>query len=429
MLDLKFIQENSEIVKKNIKNKFQNEKLVLVDEIISKYNQWKDVKKEIDNLRAKRNKLSEEINKTKKEKKDFNPLLKNAQEIPGLIKELEDKSNALQERINKIQLIIPNIMHTSVPLGKDASQNKVLYKKGNIVKFKFKPKTHVELIEFLDIGDFDASARVSGKGFYYLKKELALLNQALIRFVIDFMQKKKYNYIETPLMLNEKSIYASMDKKAIENSVYSIKDEDLNLIGTSEQSLLAMHSNQIIPETELPKRYFSYSMCFRKEIGAHGINEKGLWRTHQFNKIEQFVFCKPEDSYKYYNELLKNSEEIVKKLKLPYHVLEICSGDLADWKAKSADIEVYRPTLDEYGEIMSLSNCTDYQARKLNIKILRKNGEKEILHTLNNTALATSRAMVTILENYQQKDGSIKIPVVLQKYMFGIKKIAKSKFS
>jgi len=230
-------------------------------------------------------------------------------------------------------------------------------------------------------------------------------------------------------MLNEKSIYASMDKKAIENSVYSIKDEDLNLIGTSEQSLLAMHSNQIIPETELPKRYFSYSMCFRKEIGAHGINEKGLWRTHQFNKIEQFVFCKPEDSYKYYNELLKNSEEIVKKLKLPYHVLEICSGDLADWKAKSADIEVYRPTLDEYGEIMSLSNCTDYQARKLNIKILRKNGEKEILHTLNNTALATSRAMVTILENYQQKDGSIKIPVVLQKYMFGIKKIAKSKFS
>ena len=429
MLDLKFIQENSEIVKKNIKNKFQNEKLVLVDEIISKYNQWKDVKKEIDNLRAKRNKLSEEINKTKKEKKDFNTLLKNAQEIPGLIKELEDKSNALQERINKIQLIIPNIMHTSVPLGKDASQNKVLYKKGNIVKFKFKPKTHVELIEFLDIGDFDASARVSGKGFYYLKKELALLNQALIRFVIDFMQKKKYNYIETPLMLNEKSIYASMDKKAIENSVYSIKDEDLNLIGTSEQSLLAMHSNQIIPETELPKRYFSYSMCFRKEIGAHGINEKGLWRTHQFNKIEQFVFCKPEDSYKYYNELLKNSEEIVKKLKIPYHVLEICSGDLADWKAKSADIEVYRPTLDEYGEIMSLSNCTDYQARKLNIKILRKNGEKEILHTLNNTALATSRAMVTILENYQQKDGSIKIPVVLQKYMFGIKKIAKSKFS
>jgi len=179
MLDLKFIQENSEIVKKNIKNKFQNEKLVLVDEIISKYNQWKDVKKEIDNLRAKRNKLSEEINKTKKEKKDFNTLLKNAQEIPGLIKELEDKSNALQERINKIQLIIPNIMHTSVPLGKDASQNKVLYKKGNIVKFKFKPKTHVELIEFLDIGDFDASARVSGKGFYYLKKELALLNQAL----------------------------------------------------------------------------------------------------------------------------------------------------------------------------------------------------------------------------------------------------------
>ena len=425
MLDLKFIQENSEIVKKNIKNKFQNEKIEFVDELLLKYNQWKDVKKEIDNLRAKRNKLSEEINKAKKEKKDFNSLLKNAQEIPELIKNLEEKSNALQERINEIQLIIPNIMHKSVPIGKDASQNKVLYKKGKIARFKFKPKTHVELIELLDIGDFDASARVSGKGFYYLKRELALLNQALIRFVIDFMQKKKYTYIETPLMLNEKSIYASMDKKAIENSVYSVAGEDLNLIGTSEQSLLAMHSNQIIPESELPKKYFSYSMCFRKEIGAHGINEKGLWRTHQFNKIEQFIFCKPEDSYKYYNELLKNSEEIVKKLKLPYHVLEICSGDLADWKAKSADIEVYRPTLNEYGEIMSLSNCTDYQARKLNIKLLRKNGEKEALHTLNNTALATSRAMVAILENYQQKDGSIRIPAILQKYMFGIKKIAK----
>ncbi|MBI2499326.1 serine--tRNA ligase [Candidatus Woesearchaeota archaeon] len=427
MLDLKFIQENSEIVKKNIKNKFQNEKLILVDEIISKYNQWKDVKKEIDNLRAKRNKISEEINKAKKEKNDFTSLLKQAKEIPELIKNLEEKSNMLQERINEILLVIPNIMHRSVPIGKDASQNKVLYKKGTIPKFKFKPKTHVELIESLDIGDFDASARVSGKGFYYLKKELALLNQALIRFVIDFMQKKKYFYIETPLMLNEKSIYASMDKKAIENSVYSIRDEDLNLIGTSEQSLLAMHSNQIIQESELPKKYFSYSMCFRKEIGAHGINEKGLWRTHQFNKIEQFIFCKPEDSYKYYNELLKNSEEIVKKLKLPYRVLEMCSDDLADWKAKSADIEVYRPTLNEYGEIMSLSNCTDYQARKLNIKLLRKNGEKEILHTLNNTALATSRALVAILENYQQKDGSIKIPVILQKYMFGIEKITRKK--
>lgn len=425
MLDIKFIQENSEIVKENIKKKFQDEKIPLVDEIISKYDEWKELKKKVDDLRSRRNRLSEEINKAKKEKKDFISLLKKAKEIPELMKELEEKSNKLQERINEILLIIPNIMHKSVPIGKDATKNKVLYKKGKIIKFKFKPKTHVELIESLNIGDFDASAKVSGKGFYYLKKELALLNQALIRFVLEIMYNKKYSYIETPLMLNQKAIYASMDKKAIENSVYSIQDEDLNLIGTSEQSLLAMHSDQLISESELPKKYFSYSMCFRKEIGSHGINEKGLWRTHQFNKVEQFIFCKPEDSYKYYNELLKNSEEIVKKLKLPYRVVEMCSGDLADWKSKSADIEVYRPTLNEYGEIMSLSNCTGYQARKLNIKLLRKDGSKEVLHTLNNTALATSRIMVGILENYQQKDGSIKIPTVLQKYMFGIKKIVK----
>ena len=425
MLDLKFIRENSEIVKENIKKKFQNEKIHLVNELISKYNNWKILKARLDNLRAERNKLSENINKLKKENKDINNLLKKAKEIPELLKDLEEKEIKLHSRINEIHLQIPNIIHSSVPIGKDSSQNKILRKNGKIPKFNFKPKTHVELIESLNLGDFDASARVSGKGFYYLKNELALLNQALIRFAIDFMKKKKYVYIETPLMLNEKAIYASMDKKAIENSVYSIKDEDLNLIGTSEQSLLAMHSDQIIPESELPKKYFSYSMCFRKEIGAHGINEKGLWRTHQFNKIEQFIFCKPKDSYKYYDELLKNSEEIVKKLKLPYRVLEMCSGDLADWKAKSADIEIFRPTLKEYGEIMSLSNCTDYQARKLNIKVLKKDGSREILHTLNNTALATSRIMVGILENYQQKDGSVKIPAVLQKYMFGVKRIAK----
>ncbi len=423
MLDIKFIQENSEIVKENMKKKFQDEKIPLVDELISKRNEWKHLKKKIDDLRAERNKISEEINKAKKEKKDIKFFLKQVKEIPKTINELENKAKKIQDRTNEILLKIPNIIHKSVPIGKDATENKELYVKGKVPKFNFKIKTHVELIEGLGIGDFDTSSKVSGKGFYYLKDDLALLNQALIRFAIEFMKKKKYKYIETPLMLNEKSIYASMDKKAIENSVYSIKDEDLNLIGTSEQSLLAMHSEQTVLESELPKKYFSYSMCFRREIGAHGINEKGLWRTHQFNKIEQFIFCKPEDSYEYYDELLKNSEEIVQKLKLPYRVLEICSGDLADWKAKSADIEVFRPTLDEYGEIVSLSNCTDYQARKLNIKLLRKDGSKEVLHTLNNTALATSRIMVAILENYQRKDGSIKIPAVLQKYMFGLKRI------
>jgi seryl-tRNA synthetase len=240
------------------------------------------------------------------------------------------------------------------------------------------------------------------------------------------MKNKGYDYIETPLMLNEKAIFASMDKSAIEESVYSIDGEDLNLIGTAEQPLLAMHSEDVLKESELPKKYFSYSMCFRKEIGSHGINEKGLWRTHQFNKIEQFIFCKPEDSEKLYDELFKNSEEILKLLELPYRAIEICTGDLADWKFRSADFEVYRPTTKEYGEVMSLSNCTDYQARKLDIKVIDKHGERKVLHTLNNTVLATSRIMVAILENFQQKNGSVKIPKILWKYT-GFKEIKKKK--
>jgi len=217
-------------------------------------------------------------------------------------------------------------------------------------------------------------------------------------------------------MLNEKSIFASMDKAAIEQSVYLIKGEDLGLIGTAEQAVLAMHSGQAIPESELPKKYFAYSMCFRKEVGAHGINEKGLWRTHQFNKVEQFIFCRPEDSLKLYDELLNNSEEILKALELPYRLIEICTGDLGDWKYRSADFEVWRPTTESYGEVMSLSNCTDYQARKLDIKCFDNHGNRRVLHTLNNTAMATSRILVTLIENNQQADGSIKIPKALWPY-------------
>jgi len=314
-------------------------------------------------------------------------------------------------------------MSDDVPKGKDASENKLIKQGGKIPKFKFPIKNHVELAESHKLADFDASAKVSGNGFYYLKNDLALLNQALIRFATDFMTKKGYEYIEPPLMLNEKSIFASMDKNAIAQSVYNIKDEDLNLIGTSEQAILAMHSDKTFSENELPKKYVSYSMCFRKEVGAHGINEKGLWRTHQFNKVEQFIFCKPEDSKKMYAELFKNSDEILKALGLPYRWMEICSGDLADWKYRSADFEIWRPTTKDYGELGSLSNCTDYQARKLGIKYFNKQGERVMLHTLNNTAIATSRAMVAILENFQQKDGTIKVPKVLVKYMNGKKVI------
>lgn len=422
MLDIRFIRENPGLVKGNIKKKFQDEKLKLVDEVIQKDAEWRALKGNLDALRHQRNVISEEINKAKKQGKNIDSLIKEAKELPEKIREGEQREAVLSEEIRKIIWQIPNIISKETPIGKDASKNKVVKKYGKIPKFSFPIKNHVELAEKLGIADFDASARVSGNGFYYLKNELALLNQSLIRFAIDSMKKKGYEYIETPLMLNEKSIYASMDKATIENSVYAINGEDLNLIGTAEQSLLAMHSSRTFEESEIPKKYFSYSMCFRKEIGAHGINEKGLWRTHQFNKVEQFIFCKPEDSNKLYNELLKNSEEILKALRLPYRVIEICSGDLADWKYRSADLEVYRPTTKEYGEVMSLSNCTDYQARKLDIKYIDKKGNKSAVHTLNDTALATSRILVALIENNQQKDGSIKIPAVLQKYT-GFKKI------
>jgi len=425
MIDIKLIRENSKAVKENIKKKFQNEKLVLVDRILKNDQEWRKIKSQVDSLRADRNSISKEIAEAKKSKKDTRPLMKKAKEIPNKINKLEEKAKKLRDQINQNLSNIPNIIHKSVPIGKDEKANKEIRKWGKIPKFSFPVKNHVEIIENLDLADFDASAKVSGNGFYYLKKDLALLNQALIGFAIDFMTKKGYEYIEAPLMLNEKSLYASMDRNEIENSVYTIKDYNLGLIGTAEQSLLAMHSGQAIPFQNLPKKYFSYSMCFRKEIGSHGINEKGLWRTHQFNKIEQFIFCKPEDSEKLYDELLKNSEEIMKVLKLPYRIVEFCSGDLSNWKHRSVDLEVYRPTTKNYGEIGSLSNCTDYQARKLGIKYIDKKNERIILHTLNNTALATSRVMVAILENYQQKDGTIKIPTVLQKYMNGKKVIGK----
>ncbi len=423
MIDIKLVREHPEIVKDTIRRKFQDSKLALVDKILELDKQWRALKTEGDSLRAERNKVSKEINDAKKAGKDASSLLKRAKKIPEMVEDSEKEAALVENKINELMVQLPNIMSRETPMGKDASENKVIKKEGEIPKFDFPVKTHVELAEALGIADFEASARASGNGFYYLKGDLGLLNQALIRFAIDYMESKGYLYIEPPLMLNGKSIFASADKTAIAQSVYDIAGEDLHLIGTSEQSVLAMHAGDAMTANELPKKYYAYSMCFRKEVGAHGINEKGLWRTHQFNKVEQFVFCAPEDSEKLYGELLKNSEDILKKLKLPYQIIELCSGDLSDWKYRSADIEVWRPTTKSYGEIMSLSNCSDYQARKLGIKYIDKNNERKVVHTLNNTAMATSRIMVAILENNQQKDGTIKIPSVLVPYMNGKKVI------
>lgn len=431
MIDLKDLRERPEVYRKNYKKKGHGTlkgKDNLIDEVLVLDKKWRTFRLEADKLRHERNKISGEINEAKKNKNESlaKKLIVKAKKIPGRMKNLEASEKKTFKDLNKSLRKIPNLMHPKVPKGEGEEGNKVLKTRGTKKKFGFKLKNHVEIMENLDLGDFDASAKTSGNGFYYLKGDLALLNRALINFTIDFMGKKKYTYLETPLMINRKVSAAAGDLEAFENALYKIEGEDLYMIPTAEHAILGMLSGKIVKEEDLPLKFFGYSMCFRKEIGSHGINEKGLWRTHQFNKIEQFVFAKSKESWKIYEELLKDSEELIKLLGLPYRVIEMCSGDLGNWKARSHDIEVWRPTIKKYGEITSLSNCTDYQARDLNIRGLNRKGERYVLHTLNNTALATSRIMVAILENYQNRDGSVTIPRVLQKYM-GKKKITKSK--
>ena len=431
MIDIKLIRENSKLVKENIRKKFQNEKIPMVDKAKELDENWRKLRYKIDKLRAERNKISKEINQAKKSKdeKKSKELIKKAKKIPEKIEKIEKKEKKLYDEINKIMLQIPNIIHESVPKGKDESDNVEIKKIGEPRKFDFKVKNHIDIGEKLNGLDFVRSAKVSGKGFYFMKGDLALLNMALIQFAIDFMKQKGYVYVEPPLMLKKNILSAALDTEEFKDTIYEVKDENLSLIGTSEYSLLGMHANETFKKNELPKKYFSYTMCFRKEVGSHGINEKGLFRTHQFNKIEEFIFCKPEDSYKYYEEMMNHSIEIYKKLKIPTRVLEICSGELAAWKSKSSDLEFWRPTTKAYEEVGSLSNCTDFQARNLNIKIQLKNNEKIFVHTLNNTVIATSRALIAIIENNQQKNGDIKIPQVLVPYMNGKTKIEKSEIN
>ncbi|MEK6940603.1 MAG: serine--tRNA ligase [Nanoarchaeota archaeon] len=415
MLDPHFVRENPTLVKKNLSKKFQEYKNTIVDEFLQKDKEWRQIKTEVDKLRNERNKLSLDINNLKKEKKSPDKILTKVKTVVNLLTKKERLMHEAEQTSHNLLKKLPNTIHDSVPIGKDDTENPTIKELGKKPNFDFPIKNHVELGEALHILDFDSSAKTSGNGFYFLHGKLAHLNRALLQFAVDFMEKKGYNYIEPPLLLRKEVLGAAIDLEEFEKTIYSIEKEDLALIGTSEHSLLGMHAGQVFHPEELPKKYYSYSMCFRKEKGAHGINEKGLWRTHQFNKVEQFIFCKPEESYQMYDELLENSEEILQLLDLPYRVIEICSGDLAAWKTKSADVEVWRPTINGYGEVMSLSNCTDYQARDLNIRFIT-NDNKQIVHTLNNTALATSRILVAIMENYQQRDGSIHIPNILQKY-------------
>ncbi len=425
MLDINFVRENPQLVKDNESKKGQNPEVV--DSLLKLDAQWRDTLKKVEKLKHTRNVVSEEINKSKKAKdeKTAQKKIKQMKGVASDIKKLEEQVEEISQKRDASLGRLSNIIHPDVPKGKDDKDNVELKQVGKKPTFKFKVKNHVELCESLGVADFDISGVTSGNGFYFLKGELGLLNQALIQFAIQQMYQQNYTYIEPPLLLRKEILGAAIDVNEWRDTIYAIDGEDLALIGTSEHALLGFHAKHTFEWKDLPKKYFSYSMCFRKEIGAHGINEKGLWRTHQFNKVEQFIFCRPDESEKLFTELLKNTESILKKLKLPYRVIELCAGDLAAWKYKSYDIEVWRPTTKEYGEIVSLSNCTDYQARKLGIKVVNKDNKREVVHTLNNTALATSRIMVAILENYQTSKGTVKVPKVLQPFMMGIKEIGK----
>lgn len=424
MLDIKFIRENPDLVKKDLEKRQDKEKLKWVDSLIEKDKEYRNLLQLNQDLRHMRNIITDEINQLKKQGKDISAKVREAKELPNKIKEVDEKIKEIHEKIYHYLMRIPNILHKSVPVGKDESENKEIRKWGEKKEFDFELKTHGELIERLGLGDFEQAVKVSGKGFYYLIGDLALMEHALQRFAVDFLTKKGYKLIEPPLMLRRKPYECVTDLKDFETMMYKIDGEDLYLIATSEHPIAALFMDKIFDEKELPLKFCGVSSCFRKEIGSHGIDEKGLFRVHQFNKIEQFIFCKPEDSWKFHEELIENAEKLFQKLKLPYRIMNICTGDIGIVAAKKYDLDVWMPREKAYKEVVSCSNCTSYQAVRLSIKY-RKGDNKEYIHTLNSTAIATGRALRAIIENYQQKDGSIKVPAVLQNYMNGIKVIGK----
>ena len=425
MLDINLIRTNPKLVKGNLERRKNPELLILFEELVLLDSDWKKKKAELDNLRSERNKLSLEINQFKKAGKSIEQTLKQSSLVAESIKRNEQDVENLKLKVDSLLMKLPNLLHESVPYGKDDSENFELRKSGKIKKFDFELKSHAELAEALGIADFERSAKISGNGFYFLKGELALLNQALLRFAIDILSKKGYIYVEPPLMMRKKPYEGVTDLSDFEKVMYKIEGEDQYMIATSEHPMASMYMDETLDESQLPLKFVGNSLCFRKEVGSRGVDTKGLFRTHQFNKVEQFIFCKPEDSWKYHEELIKNSEEIFQALDIPFRVVNICTCDIGSVAAKKYDIEAWMPRQNKYAEVVSGSNCTDYQARRLNIKFGKEGGEKKLLHALNCTSIATSRALVAILENYQNKDGTITVPKVLLPYMNGIKVIEK----
>ena len=422
MLDLKFVRENPDIVKQNIKNKFQDGKLPLVDEVIALDAENRATQKEADDLRASRNKLSKQIGALmgQGKKEEAEEVKKQVSANSARLAELEAKESELAEKILKIMMTIPNIIDPSVPIGKDDSENVEIEKFGEPVVPDFEIPYHTDIMERFNGIDLDAARRVAGNGFYYLMGDIARLHSAVISYARDFMIGRGFTYCVPPFMIRSNVVTGVMSFAEMDAMMYKIEGEDLYLIGTSEHSMIGKFIDTITPEAELPMTLTSYSPCFRKEKGAHGIEERGVYRIHQFEKQEMIVVCRPEESPVWYDKLWQNTVDLFRSLDIPVRTLECCSGDLADLKVKSCDVEAWSPRQKIYFEVGSCSNLGDAQARRLKIRVNGEDGTKYLAHTLNNTVVAPPRMLIAFLENNLQADGSVKIPEALRPYMGGM---------
>ena len=420
MLDLKFVRENPEIVKQNIKNKFQDYKLPLVDEVIELDQESRQAKQEADNLRAERNKFSKEIGglMAQGKKDEAEEMKKKVTAQSQRLAELEAKETELQEKITKIMMTIPNIIDPSVPIGKDDSENVEIKRYGEPVVPDFEVPYHTDIMEKFNGIDLDSARKVAGNGFYYLMGDIARLHSAVISYARDFMIDRGFTYCIPPYMIRSDVVTGVMSFAEMDAMMYKIEGEDLYLIGTSEHSMIGKFIDTIIPDTSLPQTLTSYSPCFRKEKGAHGIEERGVYRIHQFEKQEMIVVCDPEDSMMWFDKLWQNTVDLFRSLDIPVRTLECCSGDLADLKVKSIDVEAWSPRQKKYFEVGSCSNLGDAQARRLKIRVVGEKG-KYFAHTLNNTVVAPPRMLIAFLENNLNADGTVNIPVALQPYMGG----------
>ena len=425
MLDIKFLRENPDVVKQNIKNKFQDSKLELVDEVIELDQKNRDIKNELQSLQANRNKLSKQIGALmgQGKKEEAEEVKKQVTAQADRMAELSADEKEVEEKIRKIMMVIPNIIDPSVPIGKDDSENVEIERFGEPVVPDFEIPYHTDIMERFDGIDMDAAGRVAGNGFYYLMGDIARIHSSVLAYARDFMINRGFTYCIPPFMIRSAVVDGVMSFSEMESMMYKIEGEDLYLIGTSEHSMIGKFIDTMTPEEELPKTLTSYSPCFRKEKGAHGIEERGVYRIHQFEKQEMIVVCKPEESKIWYDKLWQNTVDLFRSLDIPVRTLECCSGDLADLKVKSCDVEAWSPRQKKYFEVGSCSNLGDAQARRLRIRVKGKDGKKYLAHTLNNTVVAPPRMLIAFLENNLNADGSVNIPKALQSYMGGIEKI------